>query len=147
MCINVCTQIKKVVYCFQNPFLMPLSATSKTCLCCGKSIKGRADKKFCDDACRNTYNNELKAKSHYSSYVRNINNALIKNRKILEELLPAELGMLKIPQSKLEQKGFSFSYHTHTYTNKKGDTYFFCYDYGYLPLENNWYLLVKRKEE
>ena len=38
-------------------------------------------------------------------------------------------------------------YFKHTYTNKKGNTYFFCYDTGYLVLENDWYLLVKRKEE
>ena len=146
MCLNVCTQIIIYYIVAENPLQMSLSTPVKTCLCCGKALKGRADKKFCDDACRNTYNNELKAKSHYSAYVRNINNTLIKNRKILEEFLPENIGMIKQPQEKLLQKGFSFTYHTHTYTNKKGDTYFFCYDYGYLPLENNWYLLVKRKE-
>ena len=30
---------------------------------------------------------------------------------------------------------------------KTGKIYFYCYEYGYLPLENDWYLLVRRKQE
>lgn len=119
----------------------------KICLACGKPVKGRADKKFCDDYCRNAYNNTLKAKGSHSNYVRNISNTILKNRKILEEALPENEEMIKIRQDKLLQKGFVFKYHTHTYTNKKGNIYYFCFDYGYLPLENNWYLIVRRKEE
>jgi len=116
---------------------------SKTCGACGKALHGRADKKFCNDYCRNAYNNNLKSAS--SSVVRNINNALLKNRRILESALGAQ-EMQKVPREKLLQQGFQFTFITHTYTNKKGNTYFFCYEYGYLPLEHNWYLLVKRKE-
>ena len=32
---------------------------AKTCASCGEIIKGRIDKKFCDDACRSNYNNKL----------------------------------------------------------------------------------------
>ncbi len=115
------------------------------CLTCNKPVKGRTDKKFCDDYCRNTYNNQLKSTS--INLVRNINNALGKNRRILESLFKREEEMAKTTKDKLLHKGFQFKYITHTYTNKKGNIYFFCYDIGYLPLENNWYLLVKRKEE
>jgi len=115
----------------------------KTCGACGKALHGRADKKFCNDYCRNAYNNSLKSAS--SAVVRNINNALLKNRRILESALGTE-EMLKLPKAKLLQQGFQFTFITHTYTNKKGNTYFFCYEYGYLPLEHDWYLLVKRKE-
>ncbi len=31
-----------------------------TCQQCGKPVKGRIDKRFCDDFCRNAYNNNLK---------------------------------------------------------------------------------------
>jgi len=119
----------------------------KNCRYCNKILKGRSDKKFCDDYCRNAYNNNQKATGNYSSYVRSVNNSLTKNRRILEELLPATEEMAKTTHDKLVQKGFIFKYHTHTYANKKGNTYYFCYDYGYLPLENNWYLVVRRKEE
>ena len=117
----------------------------KLCLACNKPVKGRTDKKFCDDYCRNNYNNELKADTN--NLVRNINNALGKNRRILESLLPPKEDMVKTTKDKLMQKGFQFKYITHTYTNKKGNTYFFCYDYGYLPLDNDWFLIVKRREE
>ena len=115
------------------------------CLACNKAIKGRSDKKFCDDYCRNSYNNALKSDS--TNLVRNINNALGKNRRILASLITDKEEMAKCSHEKLLQKGFLFKYITHTYINKKGNIYFFCYDYGYLPLENDWYLLVRRKED
>jgi hypothetical protein len=114
----------------------------KQCLSCGKTVRGRTDKKFCDDYCRNNYNNQLKAGA--SNLVRNINNALGKNRRLLEELLAKE-DMTKTNREKLLQRGFQFKYFTHLYNNKKGQTYFFVYDMGYLPLENDWFLIVKRK--
>ena len=110
-------------------------------------MKGRVDKKFCDDYCRNNYNNQLKAKSSHSNYVRNINNTLLKNRKILEAILPNSEETAKANKDKLQRLGFHFKYITHTYGTKNGKTYFYCYDYGYLPLENDWYLIVKKKED
>lgn len=122
-----------------------MDESAKTCLHCSKTIRGRSDKKFCDDYCRNNYNNQLK--SHSNNYVRNVNNALSKNRRILELLLPPGDEIIKTTKQVLLQQGFSFKYITHTYINKKGNTYFFCYDYGYLPLDNDWYLIVRRKNE
>jgi len=122
-----------------------LSASiNKKCLACGKNLQGRTDKKFCNDYCRNAYNNQLKIATNQT--VRNINNALLKNRRVLEAALGEE-EMTKTTKEKLIRGGFQFKYLTHTYTNKKGNVYFFCYEYGYLPLENDWYLIVKRKEE
>ena len=117
----------------------------RLCLNCNKPVKGRTDKKFCDDYCRNNYNNQLK--SNTINLVRNINNALGKNRRILENLFIAGEQMAKTTKNKLLQRGFQFKYITHTYTNKRGNMYFFCYDIGYLPLESDWYLLVKQKAE
>ncbi|CAN5536161.1 hypothetical protein BH11BAC5_BH11BAC5_26890 [soil metagenome] len=123
---------------------MTTDIAAKTCLTCGKPLKGRTDKKFCDDYCRNGYNNQLKATDN--NYVRNINNALRKNRRILEALLPEKEEMAKTTKDKLLHKEFQFKYITHTYINKKGNTYFFCYEYGYLPLENDWFLIVRRRD-
>ena len=124
-----------------------VSSDMRKCLACGRTLKGRVDKKFCDDNCRNNYNNQQKAKGSYSSYVRNINNTLLKNRKILESILPPTGETAKANKEKLLRLGFQFKYLTHMYTTKTGKTYSYCYDYGYLPLENDWYLIVKRKEE
>lgn len=124
---------------------MTTNIEPKLCLTCNKPLKGRTDKKFCDDYCRNNFNNQLKADT--TNLVRNVNNALGKNRRILESFFSPDEEMAKTTKDKLLQKGFQFKYITNIYNNKKGNTYFFCYDLGYLPLENDWYLLVKRKEE
>jgi hypothetical protein len=118
---------------------------TKTCLTCGKPLRGRADKRFCDDYCRNSYNNQLKSASN--NFVRNINNALGKNRRILENLLLVGEETAKANKEKLHRLGFQFKYLTEILTTKAGKTYFYCYEYGYLPLENDWYLIVKKKDE
>ncbi len=115
----------------------------KTCPECGEKITGRIDKKFCSDLCRNAYNNRLNSDSN--NYVRNINNILRRNRRILEELLPENIA--KVPMQKLTDKGFNFNYYTNATTTKTGKQYLFCYEYGYLPIEHNFYLLVKRTEK
>ena len=112
---------------------------------CSKTLKGRSDKKFCDDYCRAAFNNELKSVAN--NFIRNVNNALGKNRRILEGFLPGGAQKAKVNREKLLQKGYQLKYHTHSYNNKNGQTYYYCYEYGYLPLENNWYLVVKRNEE
>ena len=118
---------------------------TKNCLFCKKQVKGRSDKKFCDDYCRAAYNNDLKSAANNN--IRNVNNALGKNRRILESLLPDGEATAKANRDKLIEKGFQFKYHTHIYTTKTDKNYFYCYEYGYLPLENNWYLIVKKNED
>ncbi len=113
----------------------------KKCIECGDSFSGRADKKFCSDQCRNAYNNRLNSDSN--NFIRNINNILRKNRRILAALNPK--GKTKIHREKLLEQGFKFSYFTNTYTTKAGKTYHYCYDQGYLPLENDFYFLVVRQ--
>jgi hypothetical protein len=112
--------------------------SDKFCLECEEPLLGRADKKFCSDQCRNTYNNRLNGSSH--NLVRNINNQLRKNRRILEGLNPD--GKNKAHKDTMLAKGFSFKYITHSYTTQKGTTYYFVYDQGYLPLEDGYYFLV-----
>lgn len=115
----------------------------RKCEECGEVINGRVDKKFCSDLCRNAFNNKLNSDSN--NFVRNINNILRKNRRILEELLQGE--KITLPKQKLVDKGFNFSYHTNTNTTKTNNTYRFCYEYGYLPLEHDIILIVKKKQE
>lgn len=112
----------------------------KHCLDCGEPIIGRADKKFCNDQCRNNYNNRLNSDS--SALVRNINNSLRKNRRILSELNPT--GKVTVHRDKLVNSGFNFNYFTHIYTTQKGSSYRFVYEYGYLPLDHDMFMLVIR---
>jgi hypothetical protein len=116
---------------------------ARYCLYCGEELKGRLDKKFCDDSCRSSYNNQIN--SDANALVKNINNALRRNRRIMESLIPEE-GKLRISGRKLKEMGYDFLYHTHTITTRAGATYVFCYEYGYLPLDNDFFMLVKRLE-
>jgi hypothetical protein len=120
-----------------------MKTVTRLCLECNKPLKGRIDKKFCNDYCRNVYNNKVKLVE--STYVRHVNQVLKRNRRILENMLGTE-DMSKQPKSHFVNRGFEFKYHTHQYINKKGNIYYFCYEYGFLPLEGDWYLIVKKKD-
>ncbi len=111
----------------------------RNCPECGDKIIGRADKKFCSDACRNTHNNALNKDN--KNLVRNVNNRLRKNYRILEALNSKD--KTKVTKDRLLKHGFSFNYFTSQYITKTGSVYNYVYDQGYLPLDNDWYLLVK----
>jgi predicted nucleic acid-binding Zn ribbon protein len=112
----------------------------KTCLECSDTIVGREDKKFCCDSCRNSYNNKINKDS--TNFMRNINNTLRKNYRILSELNSD--GKSKTTRSKLSSKGFDFEFFTNLLLTKKGNTYYFIYDQGYLLLDNDFFMLVKK---
>ena len=114
----------------------------KKCPVCGEAIIGRIDKKFCSDQCRNEFNNRQNHDSN--SYVRRINNTLRKNRRILEALNPD--GKIRVSKMKLLNRGFDFRYFTSIYRTKTGNTYYFCYEQGYLQLNEGYCALVRRND-
>lgn len=116
----------------------------RKCLYCGKQLRGRIDKKFCDDTCRNSFNNEQN--SDANNLVRNINNALRKNRRILKDCIPENAETGRVKRTFLSQKGFQFKYHTHQFANQKGQIYIFCYEFGYLPMDDEWLLIVRSRK-
>jgi hypothetical protein len=118
------------------------SQSSRSCLECGEPFRGRIDKKFCSDTCRIAFNNRLN--SDDTSYVRNINNILRRNRRILMSMNPT--GKNKVSYEKLRSRGFDFNYFTSTYKTREGAQYYYCYEHGYLPIEKDWFLLVVKKE-
>jgi predicted nucleic acid-binding Zn ribbon protein len=113
----------------------------KTCLECGDKIVGREDKKFCSDSCRNAYNNKINKDS--TNYMRNVNNKLRKNYRILSELNTD--GKSKTTKAKLLSKGFEFEFFTNILNTNTGNTYYFVYNQGYRFLENDYYMLVKKE--
>lgn len=112
----------------------------KHCLECGEKIVGREDKKFCGDGCRNAFNNKMNKDSN--NYMRNTNNKLRRNYRILVELNTD--GKSKTSRLKLLNKGFDFDYLTNIRTTQNGNTYYFIYDQGYMAIENDFYVLVKK---
>lgn len=111
----------------------------RKCLECDRKLMGRADQKFCSDMCRNTYNNRLKA--YTNNTIRNVNNLLKKNRRVLDKLCPGD--KTKVLRKTLEENGFNFNYFTNIRRTQKGNVYHFIYDLGYLELENNFILIVR----
>ncbi len=115
----------------------------RECLDCGTQLRGRADKKFCDDQCRSNYNNRLKAGS--SSALRPVNAILRKNHSILTKLCAG--NKIKLRKDDLLRYGFDLTYHTHLYNTQNGNTYYFCYDYGYMRLDGEVFLVVRKLDK
>lgn len=118
-----------------------IACMERVCNECGQVLRGRADKKFCDDACRSTYNNRLNSKS--SAFMKHVNSVLRRNRSILQDFNPG--GKASVSLNKLRKMGFNFDYYTSTFTNKEGKTYYFCYEQGYLRKDDQYCFLVVKK--
>jgi len=74
--------------------------------------------------------------------MRNVNNKLRKNYRILSALNVD--GKSKTTRTKLLSKGFDFEFFTNILNTKTGNTYYFLYDQGYLALDNDYFMLVKK---
>ncbi len=114
----------------------------RECPECGMEFFGRRDKKYCSDQCRNTFNNRKTRVE--TNLIRNINRILRNNRKILNKLNPN--GKTKISRLRLLEEGFNFKYYTNTYTTKAGKIYHFCYDQGYLEIDEDYCALVVKQD-
>ncbi|MFN3406095.1 MAG: hypothetical protein ACK40G_18515 [Cytophagaceae bacterium] len=110
----------------------------KLCPGCNQSFRGRSDKKYCSDLCRNAYHNMQTRIDE--KFIYDINKILRKNRLILKKLNPR--GKCTVRKENLTAEGFDFKFYTHQYKSKKGNVYNFCYDYGYLPVETDKILIV-----
>jgi hypothetical protein len=111
----------------------------QTCLNCNKPIVGRTDKKFCSDNCRATFH--YSKTSDFNRFKNEVHAIHKRNRNILAKLNPN--GLCTVSRAVLEKEKFNFNYFTNLYRTKKGDVYWFCYDYGLKRLtKNNSYVLV-----
>lgn len=117
-----------------------IETLEKNCLECGNSIRGRMDKKFCSDQCRS--NHYYRVKQQDSGYIRQINSILRKNWRILCEFSPQ--AKVPVPADELKLRGFDFNYYTNRITTKDGICYYYCYDKGYVEIDEDVYLLVSR---
>ena len=123
-------------------YICKMTELTPTCLQCGKPLKsGRIDKKFCNEGCRNNYHNAQKLAEN--TEIKNINQALKNNRKILKKILGDKSSEI-VSREVLLKSGFEFSFHTHYITTHfKNNIYTFCYNYGYRLLEHNNYKVIK----
>lgn len=108
------------------------------CINCGEKVLGRSDKKYCSDQCRYIFNNKTKRGNEKS--IIDINKILRKNRIILKQFNPE--GKTTVRKEYLKKLDFDFKFHTHTYTTINGNTYKFCYEYGYFELDDGLKVLI-----
>ncbi len=110
------------------------------CQECGRVLRGRTDKKFCNDTCRNNHHNRKNA--HDINLRRNINSTLNKNRRILCDLAHFDRNQ-SVTTELLLRKGFSFSFFTHVVKQSNGKHIHCCYDCGYYHQSNNRVVIIK----
>ncbi|WBU90820.1 hypothetical protein [Cellulophaga omnivescoria] len=116
----------------------------KFCLQCNKELIGRSDKKFCDTDCRSSYHNTNRPMHEIT--IKQINSALRKNRSLLAHFCPS--GKSTVKKEVLVQLGYRVDLFTHIFPFKNG-VYFFCYEFGYLPIVDNGVhkMLIVHKQE
>lgn len=123
-----------------QPTSLQVVSDKRCCLECGNELRGRSDKKFCDDQCRSNHNN--KEYCYLTTDMRVINKILRKNRRILDSVVKNH-SKGRVSKTNLYDRGFNFKYFTHMFTTQKGTEYKLCYDYGYFPIVNDYYMVVK----
>jgi len=106
----------------------------RSCRECGKPLSGRVDQKFCSEYCRSAYHYE-QARNKKNSFYSEVDKQLKKNRRILRDYNKA--GKATVRSNILHGEGFSPKYFTHYWKNQKGQVYLFCYEYGFLKLNEN----------
>lgn len=117
-------------------------AENKTCLYCRKAIHGRADKKFCSDACRNTHHNGLHDDDDPN--IRLVNHQLRKNHHILKKVMGFSRSSGRCSRKKMLLSGFNFYYFTHRYVNRHAQECCGCYDFEYRVGDDTVYIARKK---
>jgi hypothetical protein len=113
-------------------------AVKKTlCENCGRELKGRSDKRFCDDSCRNTFNHRKRIPDN--DIMSPTINILKKNRGILFQLLEQEKRT--VLKETLFELGFNFKYCT-DHRTLEGVSYYFSFDVGYQKEKEGKYYLM-----
>lgn len=102
------------------------------CLQCGKKITGRLDKKYCDDYCRNVFNNQTKRADE--KQIQKVNSIIRKNRRILKTLCP--IGKATVRKEVLDAMGYDYRHFSGVYRSPAPahQAYFICYDYAFSPI-------------
>jgi len=109
------------------------------CQHCGEMLKGRSDKRYCNNYCKNAYFNEKKKNEH--EQIRSIDLVLKKNRRILRDALAGRKKRI-IGENRLLELGFVFKYHTHIVISRTTNRWIFCYDHGYSSTAARKFVLV-----
>ena len=95
---------------------------------------------YCSALCSAIATNYLHPEVSNERLMKEINNKLRHNRQVLRRASPE--GKTTLRREVLQLAGFDFRHFTHLYRTKQGNTYHFCYDYGYFLLPDEKVLIV-----
>ena len=118
---------------------MSIQPNFRHCKECGAPLKGRIDQKFCADFCRNQFHNRINWQHRMAT--KSINRILQNNHSVLRTFL-CQHKKRKISSSEMLLMGFDFQYYTHVKKNRRGQVYQFCYDFGYLRIDEVYVYIV-----
>jgi hypothetical protein len=119
----------------------------RNCITCDSPLIGRIDKIYCNNYCKSSYHYIKNKSKEPTNYIK-IDNQLKLNRRLLSHFNQA--GKSTIRKEKLIAAGFNPKFFTHYWKNTRGQVYLFCYDVGYLELQENGkakYILVDYQEK
>lgn len=123
--------------------ILDVTAIEGSCLSCGKPLRGRVDKKFCDGGCRNVLHNWRQRVERRE--ISGVDLVLKHKRHILKACIARERTR-RVGRGELLARGFRFGYFTHHFTNSHGKRHCFCCDHGWLDLGAKQCLVVKQTE-
>lgn len=108
------------------------------CINCGIRIRGRTDKKFCNDHCRSHYHNGLNRGRN--NIFKEVNKILKKNTAILDRFI--QKGIYQMDKQTLIASEFNFNYFTNLIIGPDGDNFFGVYHYAYQLQDKEQVLLM-----
>ncbi|MCB9282632.1 MAG: hypothetical protein H6563_01045 [Lewinellaceae bacterium] len=112
------------------------------CIHCGKTFRGRTDKKYCSKSCYNAHY-RLRKEPHLD-IIKQVDAILHRNHSILSHLPWKEQNRLVLPEVELKTRGFHFDFHTGLFTNRHGHHFFYVYNFAWSPLPNKMIWILKK---
>lgn len=117
----------------------------ETCNTCSAPLNGRADQRFCDDACRVRFH-----RKQASGVLQEVDRVLHNNRKLLKRLR-ADTSWSNSPPVEcfmwLRRAGYDFNFHTHVAGLHDGRLAVMCYEEGFVLEGDGVKLLPKPIEQ
>lgn len=107
-----------------------MSSEYRQCPSCHGKFKGRKDKKFCSEKCRHLFNRALQQEA--DEPLTKVLQAIRRNRSLLKKLCIGKKAFAS--RETLEAIGFDPTVFSSIHVNGRNQTYYFCADYGFLPI-------------
>ena len=106
----------------------------RLCLSCNEKVEGRVDKIFCTPYCKSSFH-YIKNRDKEKTRFHIVDEQLKRNRNVLRHF--HKTGKTTILKSELHSKGFNPKYFTNYWKTSKNEVYLFCYEYGFLSIEQS----------